>query len=788
MNYLHLLTEPMVRQAAPPPTTRECLDLLDLRPGHLGRLPFLGGDCTAGSENELQVAVRGGRGDVDLPLTIEQSSYFANLTHRIRTGETAPRVARQLTDYLENNPSGLWENSWVRFPHDRLCDYSRAVFSHDLRLDKGDCQSSFRSDAKRFFVKAKGEDLLRLPISYLVKLALADYMGRHLPPDRELWRTGERLQTHFLNDNTSPETFSLRVERPTKAVGNGAIVAREAARRFLLTHLLVDYANETFGLHERGQHALIFFSPHPPVRQKQLNSCVSDAFYRELFMSPCLSGWDQGEAKHRYMALCHEVLSRSHLNAVAKLREAGVIVRDLVVMPNTSNISLANNGTHVSLGSDLLTNRMADPGSGFGARHEKWLGDLATKVVEHFLPLFVGTYTAAPYRLDFADMHPERTLGFLSHELDSTHLRMIWRRWRKKARNRLLGHPLTPFGPEFLDRWLSRLLGLGGDLVPDFRLVDYLVALPSTPSSPALDGTLGNTERLKGDLDSLGVFDQRMSFYALFRQRLFASMGFAGFEARYYSLFPNLLDDMAQAVNLQMLVTSLAFKYIANRQVDHADIPDTPFAESERRQIFFATAVGVPTFYVRRDTANRFLLGIVKRARSVRYSQRYKGYLRVTVDEYRRALLDILREDAADLADANGMEDTLADLAERVLAPTSHGATAKIAGRILGGSGKRHWQECSATEFNLAAEAYYREETRKTCLREGFEALRHELSTDAPRFAELAGDIQDLDSSWEADLLADQLPPQRLLHLIRLLLAVETPPLAVRQNTLEHAV
>ena len=70
MNYLHLLTEPVARPFSPPPTTQECLDLLGLRPGHLGRLPFLCGDTTAGSENELQVAVRGNRSDVDLPLAV----------------------------------------------------------------------------------------------------------------------------------------------------------------------------------------------------------------------------------------------------------------------------------------------------------------------------------------------------------------------------------------------------------------------------------------------------------------------------------------------------------------------------------------------------------------------------------------------------------------------------------------------------------------------------------------------------------------------------------------------
>ncbi len=778
MKAFFLLSQEPPVSIATPPDIRQCLDGLGLRPGRPAELPFVAGDTTAGSENELQVAVRGRREDVDLPLTIAQSRYFTNLTQQVDAGEITPRAVRNLTDYLEDNPSGVWENSWVRFPVERLCPYAQDILRHDLRLDKRDHQSQPRNDAARFFVQANGEGLLRVPISYLVKLALADCMGREFAPGQALWQTGERLQGHFLNDNTSPETFSLRVERLTPANGNGAAMARETARRFLLTHLLVDYANQAFGLHERGQHAIIFFSPLPPTRQRQLNACISDAFYRELFMSPCLSGWDQGEAKHRYMALCHEVLSRSHLNAVGRLREAGIITRDLVVMPSTSNISLANNGTHVSLGSQRLTERMADPASGFGPAHEKCLGDLVTKVVEHFLPLFVGTYTAAPYRLDFADLHPERTLGFLPHELDFTHLRMLWRRWRKKACNRLVGQPVSPFGPELLDRALARLFGWKGDLVPDFRLIDYPVALPSTPSSPAFDGCLGNTDRLKADLDSLGVFDRNMAFYALFRQRLFASMGFAGFEARYYSHFPGLGSDMAPAVDLQMLVTSLAFQYIVNRQVDHSHIPDTPFAESERRQVFFAAAAGVPTFYVRRDSGNRFLLDLLQRARGVRYSHRYKGYLRVTVDDYRRALLDTIREDAADLVALNGMENTLADLAERVQSPTSHSALGRLIRQVENDTGTRHWKNLRAEEFNTAIEHHYREDARREGLREGLAALRHELKQ--------TGEADALPPHWENDLVAGRLPLPQIRHLIRLLLGCETP--AAVQPSLEYAV
>ena len=233
---------------------------------------------------------------------------------------------------------------------------------------------------------------------------------------------------------------------------------------------------------------MVFASPHPPIRQKQLNECVPDAFYGELFMSPCLSGWDRGEEKRRYMELCHEVLSRSQMNAVSKLGDAGIISRNLVVLPNPSNISLANNGIHISFGSRKLQELVQDPESGFDSHDEKYVGALTIKLFEHFLPLFVGTYTASPYRIAFSDFHPEKVLGFLPHELDYTHLRMLWRRWRGKARTKVFGKSFTPFGPTKLDALLSNVLRLKGDCVPDFRLLDYPIGLMSTASNPALDG------------------------------------------------------------------------------------------------------------------------------------------------------------------------------------------------------------------------------------------------------------------------------------------------------------
>nr|NJM03322.1 hypothetical protein [Desulfobacula sp.] len=81
-------------------------------------------------------------------------------------------------------------------------------------------------------------------------------------------------------------------------------------------------------------------------------------------MSPCLSGWTRGQEKHRYMKLCHKVLSRSHINGISKLKEAGIITSNLVVLPNASNMSLANNGTHISLGSKNSAGSWPTPGQG----------------------------------------------------------------------------------------------------------------------------------------------------------------------------------------------------------------------------------------------------------------------------------------------------------------------------------------------------------------------------------------------------------------------------------------
>ncbi len=745
-------------------------------------LPFTPQDATAGAENEYQTAVVGGRQQVDLAREIEESRYFRNLKKQAQRGDTPRSRMIALERFLDGNVDHVWENSWVRLPMTSLCEYACTIFRKDLRSDKCRSDSPLRSDNYRFSLTVGGKDYLRIPISYLLKIALADAIGRS-SVHATIRETGLAAMEHFLSDNTSPETFSFHPVGLDPNNGVGENLARETAFRFLLSQLLIQYANRQFGLIESGQRALLYFAPHPPVRQKTLNNIISDNFYRSLFMSPCLSGWNDGEAKHRYMHLCHTVLSRSQLNAVIKLREAGIIVNNLMVLPNTSNISLANNGTHISLGSRMLTGLMQDPKSGYGPLEEKHYGDLAIKIVEHFLPLFVGTYSAAPYRIDFMDFHPERVLGFLPHELDFTHLRMLWRRWKKKAHLKVMGRSITPFGPEWLDNGLSRCFRLKGDFVPDFRLIDYLVALMATDESPALDGRPGNDVRLKKDLGDMGVFDPCMPLYMLYRARHFETMGFTGFEGRHYSLFESLSRDMARATDLQMMITALAYKYILTGSVSHADIPDHPFVESERRQIFFGAAAGIPTFYVRMDTPNRLLAQMVKETANIRVSRRYTGYTRVQLADFRCMLVKKLKKDAPELIEMAGLPSTIADLEDQIIFNRQDTVAHRLTRRICETAGASSPMSLPGDTFNAAAESFYRAQLKKEQMGEAIdlwgEAL-HRLDNMAAwrdgtynqaLLSVLKGkDAPDLIMNLRSAIIAEELPLPTVTRLIHLML------------------
>ncbi len=704
-------------------TLVESLGLEDSAHIAFDQLHFTNHDATAGSEDELQAVVVGSAGNCDLPLSLRESRFFRNIARRSASGEAPANTLTELEAFL-NDTRGVWENSWIRFPESRLSRCAREVFDGDLHVMRDDAVAE-RSDAARFRFVERGERWLRIPISYALKLALADLLGTQAHMPEAMRQEARRLMRHFLNDNTSPETTSFHIVAGDGRTSLGEQVAREAARRFLFTSLLMSWANQRFGLLENGQRALVYHAPVPSVHQEELSGCLSDSFYRELFMSPCLSGWSDGEAKYQYMHLCHQVLSRSQLNAVAKLREAGIIANNLIVLPSLTNVSLANNGIHVSIGSRSLDAQLRCH-SNFQPHDEKRIGDLAIKIYEHFLPLFVGTYSAAPYRVGFTDFHPERLLSFLPHELDFTHLRLLWREWKEKARLNVFGHRLTPYGPRGLDRFMARLFRLRGDCVPDARLLTYPVAWLATEHSSALDGTPGNIERLSSELDELGIVDQRMSFYMPVRLREHARQGYSGFEARYYSLFPSYDRDMAPAVNLQQFLLAMAYRMALEGEIEHEQIPDDATSESERRQPFFFAAAGVPAFYVHRDSRNQFLRDILAYCKNIRPSRRHAGYARVPIQEYRRALLSYIQRTATGLADAMNMQPVLEDVAERCEDDDLHASRRLLQG-ILAESGK-HAMRVEARDFNRMAEEFYREPLRKQHLREALLHLREDVA------------------------------------------------------------
>jgi hypothetical protein len=271
-----------------------------------------------------------------------------------------------------------------------------------------------------------------------------------------------------------------------------------------------------------------------------------------------------------------------------------------------------------------------------------------------------------------------------------------------------------------------------------------------------------------------------MALYLPYRLRAFNAIGFSGFEGRHYSVFPTFGEDLGRAVDLQNLLNALAFKYIAEGTVDHADIPDQPTIESERRQIFFIAAIGIRSFNIAADSPNLFLRKLLRATACTRHSRRYSGALRVHTPDYLNALLTTLKNDGAGLIEAMGLQSTVEDLEQRLSDPDANSALGRLLKGILEEAGARSPFDVPADSFNRSAEKYFRETLRKRHLREAIEVFSEECRQHgnpmrhdcASSFLEPATKIQQLIEALQRSGDPEALPAEQLLGLIRLALAL----------------
>ena len=183
-------------------------------------------------------------------------------------------------------------------------------------------------------------------------------------PIRSSGRTGEQLMDHLISDNCSPEITSFTLSSSGNNELPGRTTARETSRRFFLLQLLIEYANREFRLEQYGQTCRMYLAPNPPARQKRAQRSDLRSILPRIVSQPLPVRLATGRSEKGVHGALPRTLSRSQLNTIGKLKEAGIIVNNLVVLPNTSSTSLANNGTHITLGSRMLSRCYREPDGG----------------------------------------------------------------------------------------------------------------------------------------------------------------------------------------------------------------------------------------------------------------------------------------------------------------------------------------------------------------------------------------------------------------------------------------
>jgi hypothetical protein len=94
----------------------------------------------------------------------------------------------------------------------------------------------------------------------------------------------------------------------------------------------------------------------------------------------------------------------------------------------------------------------------------------------------------------------------------------------------------------------------------------------------------------------------------------------------------------------------------------------------------------------------------------------------------RKALVDIIRQDAADLIQILNMQDTILDLHLRLTDPENFSAHSKLTKGILDKAGATSPMAISGHEFNSTAEKFYREDLKNRQIAEGFQVLQKDLA------------------------------------------------------------
>jgi hypothetical protein len=176
---------------------------------------------------------------------------------------------------------------------------------------------------------------------------------------------------------------------------------------------------------------------------------------------------------------------------------------------------------------------------------------------------------------------------------------------------------------------------------------------------------------------------------------------------------------------------------VATGMIQHHHIPDDPFVESERRQIFFATSIGLPTFFVHADSKNYLLRRILGRVQNQRHSRRYKGYIRVGTLDYQKACLQTISEEGGWLMESVGVKEELAQM-RSILLGKKKTAAERLTKNILkshGTGGKA--MDLDAPRFNQAAERYYRTTLFTHHMEEGLRVL----AKDGRRFDREGGQV-----------------------------------------------